>query len=144
MDLSRIHRAVFTRVYRDKVRFDELQPIEYRALEDLVGDPGPGVRLAGGDFHRFRAEDVERLWNDIPWYLRPFVKLPWVLVYRREAGGVQVYEVAGPPGAWTGRVLNYIIHGSLGGVVERLRYSGGGVLLERSPSLVILGIRANL
>ncbi|NOZ88513.1 MAG: DUF61 family protein [Crenarchaeota archaeon] len=141
--LGRIHRILVTRVYRDKTLLDELRPVEFPALERLYREERPCVRLAGGGCHALRREDLERLWEALPWYLRGFTRLPWLLVYRR-VGSVQVYELAGPPDAWAPRVLGFLLRGSVGYRVEKLNYSDVRVLLERYPSLVIVSMRVSL
>ena len=140
--VDRVVRTIYRRVYRERSLIEGSLPREYRRLEELVREERPSVELVGGGEHVLRRDDVERLWETLPWYLRPFARLPLVFTYRR-LGGLQVYELRGPD-KWAARIVHYLLYGSLAGEAWRLRYSEIRELMDKFPSLILVVIDASL
>jgi hypothetical protein len=139
---ERLRRLLLRRLYEEKIKFEQMIPSEYRRLDELLEDPDPGVRLVSGEWYRFSNDDLKRLADDLPWYLRGLVKLPWVFRYQR-TGFRSIYRLVGPD-RWAARALHYLYEGDIGGElweVEAWRFTR---LLRRYKSLILVVLNIEL
>jgi Protein of unknown function DUF61 len=120
-------------------------PKERRTLEELLNDPAPRVPAASGDLIRMRKQELEELSRSLPREAGTRVKLPIVLLRRRDLG----------PGAFTvlgDRYEEYamlLLAGSFEGSFEQFRGMRPdpvvifkpeiGLLMRRFHSLLTLG-----
>ncbi|GEM_PF-3421643 len=133
---DRLRRLLAKKLYEEKKRFEMMVPAEYRTLRELLEEEVPSVRLVSGDYHVFDRRDLEALASDLPWYIRGFIRLPWLFSYRR-AGFKQVYRLEAP-GRWVARALNYIFEGDIGGELWEVDAWRFPRLLRRYKSLILV------
>ncbi len=139
---SRLLEFIYKKIYADKKLFESLRPAEYRRLIELIDDPVPGVKLVSGDFHRFNIDELRKLYNKLPWYLRGLVLLPFVFVYRKE--NYYAYYKLITPSKWTKRVIGYILSGDYTKEVNELKPSEMMMLLREFKTLTIILIEINV
>ncbi len=139
---SRLLEFIYKKIYADKKLFESLRPAEYRRLVELIDDPVPGVKLVSGDFHRFNIDELRKLYNKLPWYLRGLVLLPFVFVYRKE--DYYAYYKLITPSKWTKRVIGYILSGDYTKEVNELKPSEMMMLLREFKTLTIILIEINV
>ncbi|NPA05065.1 MAG: DUF61 family protein [Crenarchaeota archaeon] len=102
--------AIRARVEREKARLVALQPAELRTLYSIVNGGGRCIELLGGGVHCFAREEINELARIVPWYLYRLVKLPVIILYRRE-GYVPVFRVAGDK--WACYLVGLVLEGRL-------------------------------
>jgi uncharacterized protein (UPF0216 family) len=135
---DKLIQGLYRRLYMEKKAFEVYRPAEYRRLVDLLECDRPGVMLLSGQYHEFRKEELVRLSDDIPWFLRSFTRLPFFFIYRR-ISGIGVYRLAGPD-RWAARVLHQLLHGDFSGEIWELSSSDMRRLLSRYKSLIIISL----
>jgi uncharacterized protein (UPF0216 family) len=139
---SRLLEFIYKKVYADKKLFESLRPAEYKRLTELIDDPVPGVKLVSGDFHKFNIDELRKLHNRLPWYLRGLVLLPFVFVYKRE--NYYAYYKLITPSRWTKRVISYILNGDYTKEVNELKPNEMMKLLREFKTLTIILIEVNV
>jgi uncharacterized protein (UPF0216 family) len=101
-------------------------PKNRRTLRELLSDPAPRVPAASGDMIKMKKHELEELSRSLPTEANSRVKLPIVLLRRRDLG----------PGAFTVMGDRYeefamlLLAGSFQGSFEQFR--------EQKPDLVVL------
>ena len=86
------HDRFFDAMLRDDMRkLNSHLPKNRTTLKELLSDPAPGVTAASGDSIRMKKHELEDLSRSLPTEANTRVKLPIVLLRRRELG----------PGAFT-------------------------------------------
>jgi uncharacterized protein (UPF0216 family) len=135
-ELERALRRYVERVYRDKRFFETLLPKRYVKLSEIVGVEKPYVELISGDKHYFSVDEVRRLYNLLPWYLRSFTVLPWL--FRYESTGFTPEYVLLNDDPWTPRILNYLLRGDITGRVTRIKSAEFEKLLSQFKTLIIV------
>jgi uncharacterized protein DUF61 len=77
----------FDALLRDDLRkFNSHLPKNRRTLEELLSDPAPRVQSASGDFIRMKKDELEELSRSLPTEATTRVRLPIVLLRRRDLG----------------------------------------------------------
>jgi uncharacterized protein (UPF0216 family) len=69
-------------------------PKERRTLKELLSDPTPRVQAASGDFIRMKRNELEELSRSLPPEASARIKLPIVLLRRRDLG-VGAFSIMG-------------------------------------------------
>lgn len=139
---SRALEYLYRRMYMEKRVFQGYRPGEYRRLEELLAESEPAIRLVSGQLHRFRREELARLNDVLPWFLRGFARLPLFFTYKR-IGYRGVYRLAGPD-RWAARIVNYILHSDFSREKWELTPSEMKLLLSKFKSLIIISLDINL
>ena len=81
----------------------------YTLTELLAMDEPVEIPLKDGGNHSIDPGDLQRLADDLPWYMHKLVRLPFILVYTSVGDG-RVYKVQG--GAWEKRAIEQLLHGT--------------------------------
>ena len=139
---SRAFEYLYRRIYMEKRIFQGYRPSEYRRLEDLLAESEPAVRLVSGQLHRFRSEELLKLNDMLPWFLRGFARLPFFFTYRR-AGYRGVYKLAGPD-RWAARILSYVLDLDFSKEKWELTPAEMKALIAKFKSLVIISLDIDL
>lgn len=139
---SRAFEYLYRRIYMEKRIFQGYRPGEYRKLEELLAEEEPAVRLVSGQLHRFRREELSKLNDALPWFLRGFVRLPFFFTYRR-IGYRGVYRLAGPD-RWAARILSYVLDSDFSREKWELTPTEMKKLISKFKSLVIISLDVDL
>jgi uncharacterized protein (UPF0216 family) len=115
-------------------RLNSHLPRNRRTLKELLGDPAPRVPAVSGDLIKMRRHELEELSRSIPAEAITRVKLPIVLLRRRDLG----------PGAFTvmgDRYEEYamlLLAGSFQGSFEQFREQKHDIVLLFKPQISLL------
>ncbi len=140
-DARRTLRTIYDRVLRDARRILGAMPAERRSLSELLREDKPRVRLTGGGTHLMDKGELIDMAERIPWFMRGLVKLPIVIVYRRE-GSSGVYRVDND--VWAARAVSVLTGGSYWEEKWTLTREEVEDLLRRYKTLVFVTIRIEL
>ncbi len=135
-DLQRIYQ----RVLYDKLRFEQLEPLEKPSLYEVLRGK-MCIRLASGDMHCFDRREVLELARSIPWYMHKLVKLPIMLTYHRDEWG-SYFKLRGD--SWCARALSALVGGNALLEKYRLTVTEAETLLARFKTLVFVSIEFNV
>jgi len=134
-------KRLYDRVVRDASMILSAWPAERRSLSQLLRSEKPRVRLAGGGTHLMDPGELRDMAERLPWFLHPLVKLPMVIVYRRE-GGVGTYTLDGD--VWAARALSVLTGGAYWEEKWSLTQEEVEELLRRYKTLIFVTIRVDL
>ncbi len=134
--VERTLRSIIGKLQRDKKVFEQSIPTEYKTLKNLLSEINPGVKLASGEYYKIKREDIERLSEDLPWFLHNLVRLPLVFTYRK-MGETATFRLI-TPSKWTMRALGYLLEGDLTKMLLEIQPSTMSRLINRYKSLIIV------
>jgi uncharacterized protein (UPF0216 family) len=136
----------FDALLRDDMRkLNSHLPKNRRTLKELLSDPAPRISAASGDFIRMKRHELEELSRSLPDEASTRLKLPIVLLRRRDLGS-GAFTVMGD------RYEEYamlLLAGSFQGSFEQFKEQKSdlvvlfkpqiGLLMRRFHSLLVLG-----
>ncbi|MBO0888172.1 DUF61 family protein [Candidatus Bathyarchaeota archaeon] len=122
-------------VLRDEIRkLNTHLPKSRRTLEELLRDPSPSVESVSGHKMKMRRDELDRLSSSLPEDGPRRVKLPFVLIRRRELGS-GAFTVLGDPYEEYAILL---LLGSFSGTFEEFKLGTHGVTIIYKPQVSLL------
>ena len=134
-------RYLYDRVVNEARRLSGLAPAEKKSVSSLLREEKPKIRLLDGGSHLLDVEELRDFASKIPWFMRGLVKLPIVLVYRRE-GGIGRYHVDGD--VWAARALSAVLTGRYWEEKWELSTEEAEELIKRYKTLIMVTLRIEL
>ena len=134
-------RYLYDRVIHEARRLSGLAPAEKKSISTLLREEKPKIRLMDGGSHLLDREELRDFASRIPWFMRGLVRLPIVLVYRRE-GGIGRYRVDGD--VWAARAISAILTGRYWEEKWELSTEEAEELIKRYKTLIMVTIRIEL
>lgn len=89
-------RFIDTLLRDDMRKLNSHLPKNRRTLKELLSDPTPKVPVASGDMFKMKKQELEELAHSLPPEAETRVKLPIVLLRRRDLG-LSAFTILGDP-----------------------------------------------